>query len=347
MRISAVVIVFNLENYIGQALDSVLGQTRQADEIIVVDDCSTDGSAGRVKAYGPRVRYLRTPRNGGALLAALHGVKAASGDVVCMLDGDDVWDRNKLEVVEREFIADPDLVLLSHDHVRVDEQGVELPIRDETHRNIASIRRKAYSAEQLSRLLRETVLEQKGYWLGSAYSFRAGLFDVPEFEAQIERFGAEKLRQTYLDLVIAPFLVLTNPGKTVGYTADTRFFYRIHDKASMGGAITAEKAGQAARKGRTMGELVDLIFRQNGAPAPYLRRQQLFLAYYDYLVALYAEDFGTAARLYARLAGHYWTWRQLKKETQRFAAVRIFGPQKFLALKQVAQRNKAAQKAGA
>ena len=91
MRISVVVIVFNLDAYIGQAIDSVLCQTRKADEVIVVDDCSTDQSAERVKAYGDKVRYLRMPKNCGALLTALHGVKAASGDIVCMLDGDDYW----------------------------------------------------------------------------------------------------------------------------------------------------------------------------------------------------------------------------------------------------------------
>lgn len=334
MRISVVVIVFDLDAYIGQAIDSVLSQTRKADEIIVVDDCSTDQSAKRVKAYGDKVRYLRMPKNSGALFAALHGVKAASGDVVCMLDGDDYWAANKLEVVERGFLADPNLVLLSHDHVRVDENGFELPVGDETHQNIASIRRRAKSTEHFSDLLREAVLEQKGYWLGSAYSFRACLLDLPKLEAQIEPFGFERLRQTYLDLTIAPFLVLTNPGKHVGYTPETRFFYRIHDKASMGGNLTPQKARQSALKGRTINELIALILRENHASPAHLGRRKLILQHYDYLSALYSSDFGMAARLYARLARSYWNWRQLKKETKRFVAVRILGPQRFLTLQQ-------------
>lgn len=334
MRISVVVIVFNLEDYIEQAIDSVLAQTRPADEIIVVDDCSTDQSAERVKAYGDKVRLQRMPRNSGALLAALHGVKAASGEVICMLDGDDYWAANKLEAVEREFLADPDLMLLSHDHVRVDESGHELPVRDGTHWNIAAVRRRAKSAGHLSELLRESVLEQKGYWLGSAYSFRAALFDLPKFEAQIERFGFEGLRQTYLDLVIAPFLVLTNAGKTVGYTPGTRFFYRIHDKASLAGNVTPQKAIQSAARGRTINELIGLILRENHAPAARLRRRALILQHYDYLTALYSRKFGRAARLYARLAARLWNWRQLEKETRRFVAVLVLGPQKFLALKE-------------
>jgi glycosyltransferase involved in cell wall biosynthesis len=333
MRISVVIIVFNLEAYIGQAIDSVLSQTRKADQIIVVDDCSTDRSAERVKDYGASIEYLRMPTNSGALLAALHGVKAANGDVVSMLDGDDYWAANKLEVVEKAFLADPDLVLLSHDHVRVDENGFELPVGDETHENMASIRRRAKSAEHLSDLLREAVLEQK-YWLGSAYSFRACLLDLPKLEAQIEPFGFERVRQTYLDLTIAPFLVLTNPGKHVGYTPETRFFYRIHDKASMSGNVTPQKALQSALKGRTINELIDLILRENRASPAHLRWRELILQHYDYLSALYSGDFGMAARLYGRLAKSYWNWRQLKKETKRFVAVRILGPQRFLTLQE-------------
>lgn len=332
MRISVVVIVFNLEDYINQAIDSVLAQTRSADEIIVVDDCSTDQSAERVKAYGDKVRFLRMPRNSGALLAALQGVKAASGDVICLLDGDDYWSANKLAVVERAFFADPELMLLSHDHVRVDEHGRELPVRDETHSNIAAVRRRAKSVGQMSDLLRETVLEQKGYWLGSAYSFRGGLFDIPRFEAQIERFGFENLRQTYLDLVIAPFLVLTNAGKTVGYAPEARLFYRVHDKGSLAGNVTPEKARRSALKGKTINELIDLVLRENRAAPALLRRRELILLHYDYLCALYAGEFAGAARIYARLAKSHWSWGELKKETQRFLAVRVLGLRKFLSL---------------
>ena len=70
-----------------------------------------------------------------------------------------------------------------------------------------------------------------------------------------------------------------------------------------------------------------------------LQRRKLILQHYDFLSALYSRDFDTAARLYARLARRYWSWGQLKKETGRFLAVRILGPQKFLTLKQMARRN--------
>ena len=335
MRISVVVIVYNLDTYIDQAIESVLEQTRQADEIIVVDDCSTDRSAERVKAYGHRLHYLRMPTNSGALLAALQGVKAATGDVVCMLDGDDYWATNKLETVERQFTANPNLGLLSHEHVRVDERGTDLGVRDDTHRNIEDVRRRANSTGELSALLRDSILAQKGYWLGSAYSFRRKVLDVDKFERQVGTFGFDRLRQTYLDLVVAPFIVLTNPQGAIGYTPDTQFYYRIHDSGSLAGNVTPEKARESALKGRTINELIQLVLKENNADAAYLQRRERILLEYDFLCALYSGENATAARLYMQLAATHWSREQLRKETKRFVAVMTLGPQRFLELGQM------------
>jgi hypothetical protein len=212
-------------------------------------------------------------------------------------------------------------------------EGRELPIRDETHRSIALIRRRATSNKQLSAFLRDAILNQEGYWLGSAYSFRRNSFDIDRFEDQIGSYSAKWLKQTYLDLAIAPFLLLTNPAKEIGYAPDTRFFYRIHDKASMTGNVSPEKANETALKGRKINELIGHVMRENGASPAYLKRLELILQQYDFLSALYTRDFGKAARLYVRLARNLWNWRQLMKETERLLAVLMLGPEKFLILK--------------
>jgi glycosyltransferase involved in cell wall biosynthesis len=59
MKISTVITLYNLEKYIDDAIQSVLGQTRQPDEIIVVDDCSTDGSADIVAKHRHRIIYIK------------------------------------------------------------------------------------------------------------------------------------------------------------------------------------------------------------------------------------------------------------------------------------------------
>src|SRR5207249_3931330 len=120
------------------ALQSVFRQTRQSDEIIVVDDCSSDGSADIVTKYGDRVTYIKQEKNIGALRNSLCGLKAASGDIVAFLDGDDVWMPEKLEAIEKEFLFE-DVVIVSHDFMRVDENLQDLRILDETNLNTRRI----------------------------------------------------------------------------------------------------------------------------------------------------------------------------------------------------------------
>lgn len=94
--VTCVVPVFNGERYLAEALDSVLSQTYQPVEIIVVDDGSTDGTAQVVAGYGERVRYYFQD-NSGAPAARNRGIEAAQGEFVAFLDADDMWHKEKLE----------------------------------------------------------------------------------------------------------------------------------------------------------------------------------------------------------------------------------------------------------
>jgi glycosyltransferase involved in cell wall biosynthesis len=85
---SVVIVNFNYERYLRDAVDSALGQG-DAVEVIVVDDGSTDGSAGLIRSYGDKViPVLQVNAGQGAAFTAGFGV--SSGDVVCFLDADDL-----------------------------------------------------------------------------------------------------------------------------------------------------------------------------------------------------------------------------------------------------------------
>ncbi|GAB4438348.1 MAG: glycosyltransferase family A protein [Anaerolineae bacterium] len=94
--VSVIIPVYNGEQYLAEAIDSVLAQTRPPGEIIVVDDGSTDGSAEVVAAYGEPVRYLRQA-NQGPSSARNFGVEQAKGELLAWLDQDDLWEPDKLE----------------------------------------------------------------------------------------------------------------------------------------------------------------------------------------------------------------------------------------------------------
>ncbi|CAK0773098.1 Glyco_trans_2-like domain-containing protein [Gammaproteobacteria bacterium] len=95
MVVSCIIPVWNGERFLDQALDSVFAQTRPPDEIIVVDDGSTDGSAATARGRG-RVRLIQQV-NGGVASARNAGVQAANGDMLAFLDADDLWLPTKLE----------------------------------------------------------------------------------------------------------------------------------------------------------------------------------------------------------------------------------------------------------
>lgn len=96
MKISVIMPLYNGRSYLIEAIDSILAQTRAADEIIVVDDGSTDGGGELLATYGPEVRVIRQA-NAGAATALNRGITSATGDAIAFLDADDLWVADKLE----------------------------------------------------------------------------------------------------------------------------------------------------------------------------------------------------------------------------------------------------------
>lgn len=94
--VSVVVPAYNAERWIGETLESILGQTLPPAEVIVIDDGSVDGTAGVVRGFGTRVQYTRQ-ENAGASAARNHGIALARGEYIAFLDADDLWLPEKLE----------------------------------------------------------------------------------------------------------------------------------------------------------------------------------------------------------------------------------------------------------
>jgi len=111
-RISVVIPNYNYQQYVGEALDSVLAQSFPAHEIIVVDDGSTDDSVNVVASYGDKVRLIEQ-RNQHLSAARNTGIKAATGNWIALLDSDDLWHPLKLEFQVRALEQHPDWAFVS------------------------------------------------------------------------------------------------------------------------------------------------------------------------------------------------------------------------------------------
>ena len=118
-RISVVMIFFNSERYIKEAIDSVLAQTFTDFELILVDDGSTDTSSAIARDYADRypisVHYLEHEghANRGMSAARNLGLRNAVGEFVALIDSDDVWRPNKLAKQLRIMELHPGLGMVS------------------------------------------------------------------------------------------------------------------------------------------------------------------------------------------------------------------------------------------
>ena len=88
--LTLIIATYNRGSRIGATIDSVLAQSRVPDEVVVVDDCSTDGTGDWVCEHYPTVRVVRTPRNLHTSGARNFGAHSATGDVLVFLDHDDI-----------------------------------------------------------------------------------------------------------------------------------------------------------------------------------------------------------------------------------------------------------------
>lgn len=109
--ISVCMATCNGERHLQAQLESVLGQLDAGDELVIADDCSTDGTLALISASGdPRIRLLRGERRLGVVANFGRALAAARGDIVFLCDQDDVWLPNKRAVFV-DALADADLAV--------------------------------------------------------------------------------------------------------------------------------------------------------------------------------------------------------------------------------------------
>jgi len=108
LKVSVIIPVYNGEQFIARAIESVLLQTYPVHEVIVVNDGSQDRTAEVLSGYGDRIHTISIP-NGGVSHARNVGISACTGEIVAFLDADDVWDANKTEVHAAVFRIHPEV----------------------------------------------------------------------------------------------------------------------------------------------------------------------------------------------------------------------------------------------
>jgi glycosyltransferase involved in cell wall biosynthesis len=110
--VSVVIPTYNYGRFVPEAVASALAQGYPQVEVIVVDDGSTDDTCERVAPFRDRIRYLYQ-ENRGLSAARNAGIRAARGEIIALLDADDVWHPQKLDVQMRCLAEHPEIDLLA------------------------------------------------------------------------------------------------------------------------------------------------------------------------------------------------------------------------------------------
>jgi GT2 family glycosyltransferase len=118
--VSIIVPCYNVERYVGEALDSALAQTHTHVEVIAVDAGSTDGTSAVLRRYAGRVRSISIDNGGGPGRVRNAGLAVARGEFVQFLDADDLLEPEKVEAALPLFDDDVDVVFCRNKYFRDD-----------------------------------------------------------------------------------------------------------------------------------------------------------------------------------------------------------------------------------
>ncbi|OPX84749.1 MAG: putative glycosyltransferase EpsE [Pelotomaculum sp. PtaB.Bin104] len=125
MRLSVAMCTYNGARYLEEQLDSIAAQIRQPDELVVCDDHSTDATVEIIQTFISRavfpVRLIKNENNLGSTKSFETAIDLCTGDIIALSDQDDVWQADKLMLIEAKFVDSPSIGLVFTDAVVVDE----------------------------------------------------------------------------------------------------------------------------------------------------------------------------------------------------------------------------------
>lgn len=125
-KVTIITPLYNCSQFLGETLSSVLSQTYQNWEVIMVDDCSSDNSVLIAQEFvekDHRIKLIQLEKNSGAAVARNKAIEAATGRFIAFLDSDDLWHPEKLEK-QINFMLENEVAFSYTAYEKIDENGV-------------------------------------------------------------------------------------------------------------------------------------------------------------------------------------------------------------------------------
>jgi glycosyltransferase involved in cell wall biosynthesis len=193
--ISAVVPVYNTERYVGESLTAILSQSHPPDEVIVVDDGSTDGTQDELARFGSEIRVVKQA-NLGVAGAMNRCFEESRGEYVAKCDADDIWEPYKLERQVQALLSNPEIdIALSGSQFFGLSEGQRAPYPGEGVLDPSDLAQRLYRAnfvnscttvvrrrlyEQLGPFVERLPCEDYDYWLRALTAGAVFFYDPSE-----------------------------------------------------------------------------------------------------------------------------------------------------------------------
>ncbi|SKC48056.1 Chondroitin polymerase [Acholeplasma oculi] len=127
--ISILMPVYNVKEYIGEAIESILNQTYKNFELIIIDDASSDGTTLMIESYAKkdsRIIHLKNQKNEKIVSSLNKGLDRAKGDYICRMDGDDISELDRLEKKIDYMERNPEIDILGCSVYTINQNGIVL-----------------------------------------------------------------------------------------------------------------------------------------------------------------------------------------------------------------------------
>jgi glycosyltransferase involved in cell wall biosynthesis len=236
-EVSGIMAVYNAAPVVGQAIESMLAQTFEAWELIIVDDGSTDETWDVVRGYGdPRIKPQRLQQNAGAANARNIAVAQALGDFLAIVDSDDISRPSRLELLAAALRHDSTLAVASGQVVHLLPDGTErslVPYPTDEAEVLLRFRRGVMGVAHAACMMRRAVfMRYGGYHTGAL------------FAEDLDLFLRMHRQERFMNL---PAVVLSYRNNPVGVNLPFWFrFHQYHEYAGYRSKITTSSANDGS-----------------------------------------------------------------------------------------------------
>lgn len=210
-EISVVLTTYMLAKYIRATIDSVLKQTFNNYELIIIDDGSTDNTEGEIlKFKDKRIKYIRQEHSGLPAKVRNKGIEIATGRLIAFFDGDDIWYPKKLESCLEAFNKDSTIDILCHDLSLLRTSDGKIlrrsffgPYQDDMHRQLLL---EGNALATSSTIMKRSIFSEDGY----SFSEDERLFSVEDYDLWLRLTKSKRYRFFYLPEILGVHRVFEN-----------------------------------------------------------------------------------------------------------------------------------------